>query len=853
MNSDTAKNALTHDDAIKRAEAILNVSYKLFLDLHLGKETYQGKTTIIFETNTVNDITIDFTGSEITNLILNSISIEKPDWDGHKINLPKNLMQTHNIVEIIYVNNYDHTGDGFHQFIDPEDNEEYLYSNFEPYSAHKLFPCFDQPDIKATYKLEVSAPNKWKIVHNSSIDNTSSLPDQRLHHEFLKTEKFSTYLFALICGPYEEFREKHNDIDLGFYCRQSLTKYLDTDELFQITKEGLDFFVDFFDYPYPFGKYDQIFVPEYNAGAMENVAAITFNEAFIFRDPPTENQRSQRAEVILHEMAHMWFGDLVTMKWWNDLWLNESFATYMAYLAMVNATRFTNAWQSFNSGMKNWAYRQDQLVTTHPIAGTVEDTDQTLLNFDGITYGKGAATLKQLAATMGIEGFRSGIQLYFKKYEYGNATLHQFLDALQEGLLLHGEKRDLHEWAYKWLETASVNTIKIDWDSASNQITSMAIEQSASDDHPTLRPHFLEIALVETKNNNFHVKSIPINFDTSIAKVEDAKGLAKPDFIFPNYNDHGFIKVSLDDHSLNFAKSHLEVINDPLLRQLTWQSLWNMVRDQSLPSIEYLQLGSTKLPLETDFELVQSVLATMNATLSRYVPNEQKTAIASHLFDESYKLLNSDLSDNLRIIWTRALISFAMNTTNIQLCLNLADGIEKIENLNVDQDMRWNIAIKAIAYNFPNSAQRLEAEKLRDKSDRGERQFLRGLVSQDDLEIKHDAWQKFLDEGYGSLHLTRAAMSGFYWWQQENTLTNFNENFFSIIENIFENNENEFSRTFFDTLFPPWVDEKILIQARQLHAQLDDNSPLLNRLLLEAIDDLERAIQCQLFAESVSK
>ena len=252
MNLDTAKNVLTHKDAQKRAETIRNVSYNLSIDMHSGKETYQGKITIIFEVSDDDNVIVDFTGSEIVTLVLNETFVGNPDWDGHKLNLPQNLIQKNNTVEVTYINQYDHTGDGFHQFIDPEDNEEYLYSNFEPYGAHKLFPCFDQPDIKATYHLEVSAPSKWKVIHNSPINKTSSLPDQRLHHEFLKTEKFSTYLFALICGPYAEFREKHYDIDLGFYCRQSLTKYLDTDELFQITKEGLDFFADFFDYPYHF-------------------------------------------------------------------------------------------------------------------------------------------------------------------------------------------------------------------------------------------------------------------------------------------------------------------------------------------------------------------------------------------------------------------------------------------------------------------------------------------------------------------------------------------------------------------------------------------------------------------------
>src|SRR5262249_46392653 len=321
-----------------------------------------------------------------------------------------------------YENEYDHTGDGFHQFVDPEDGETYFYTNFEPFKQHRLFPGFDQPDIKAEYRVSVTAPSEWVVLSNGVSDVEEPAEGGRTRHIFEPFARYSTYLFALAVGPYHGFQEEHEGIPLGFYCRQSLVKYLppdDVDELFTITRQGLEFFGEFFDYPYPFTKYDQIFVPEFNAGAMENIGLVTHYERMVFRDPPTDSQRLSRAEIILHEMAHMWFGDLVTMKWWNDLWLNESFATYMAALAIAEATRWSDqAWKAFNSGMKTWAYRQDQLVTTHPITPTVPDTDQTVLNFDGITYGKGASALQQLVAAIGVERFRDGMRRYFKRYAY---------------------------------------------------------------------------------------------------------------------------------------------------------------------------------------------------------------------------------------------------------------------------------------------------------------------------------------------------------------------------------------------------------------------------------------------------
>ncbi len=839
------RDVLTESEAISRAQRVSDVSYELSLDLAGGQQRYRGHCTAGFALQGEGSLFLDFEGEEISELILNGSVVESPAWDGHRLTLPPELLAPANTLSIRYRNEYDHTGAGFHQFIDPEDGEEYLYSNFEPFSAHRLFPCFDQPDIKATYRLRVTAPSAWEVVHNVAADESSPSDDGRTRHEFGQTERFSTYLFALVCGPYAAFRDRHGDIALGFFCRRSLAPHLDQDELFEITKQGLDFFGEFFDYPYPFGKYDQIFVPEFNAGAMENIGAVTFAEVFVFRDRPTDNQRLNRAEVILHEMAHMWFGDLVTMRWWNDLWLNESFATYMSYLALDSATRFEHPWQVFNSGMKNWAYRQDQLVTTHPIAGDVADTDQTFLNFDGITYGKGAAAINQLVAAMGLPAFRSGMRRYFRRHEYGNTTLSEFLDALEAGLRSVGDERDLHAWARLWLETPSLNTLATSWESRDGLISAMQLEQTTSGGYETLRPHTVEIALVRGLGGGAAIESVPATLDAAAASVPAAVGHETPELVFPNHEDHDFVKVALDRASIEFIRAHLERIDDPLLRQLIWQALWMMVRDQQLPATDYVFLAAAKVTTETNPQLVEATLQTVAATVGRYVPDQLKADVAHSAFELAWQALNKVEDPDLRIIWSRALINFALSDDDISRCARLADGELSVPGVSIDQNMRWEIAVRSVAMALPAAWERVLAELERDPSDRGQRQRLRAETSVPDRSVKEAAWERFLAEGYGSLHLTRAAMSGFHWWCQRDLLADYTERFFQGIASVFEAEENEFSSAYFASLFPTRVEQLVLSRSEELLATLDEQQLLLQRMLRESNDDLARALRCR--------
>jgi aminopeptidase N len=586
-----------------------------------------------------------------------------------------------------------------------------------------------------------------------------------------------------------------------------------------------------------------MFVPEFNAGAMENVAAVTHSESYIFRDPPTENQRRTRAETLLHEMAHMWFGNLVTMRWWNDLWLNESFATYMSYLALDGATRFTGVWEDFHSGMKAWAYRQDQLVTTHPIAATVADTDETFLNFDGITYGKGAAVLKQLVATIGIDRFREGMRSYFRRFEWGNATLHDFLSALQEG-----SGRDLIAWAKLWLETASLNTISSAWESDGERLTSMALTQAAPPEYPTLRPHHLEIALGHDENGTLSVQSLPASIEGPEAEVVQARGLRRPALVFPNHNDHAFAKIALDPISLDYARAHLERVTDPLLRSLLWTSLWHMVRDQQLRATDYLRLVADKIGHETDLELIESILGYAQAALARYVSEPRREAAFHAFFRRCWDGLRAAAEGDAQIVWARALIGVAIVPEDLALCERLADGLESVPGLTVDQDMRWSIVVRAVAYGRPDAEERLAAERRRDESDRGQRAALRASTARPTPATKAEAWEKFHGEGYGSLHLTSAAMGGFHWVVQRDLCAPYVERFFEQVPRVFEERTKEFASAYFGNLFPQYrVEEAMLHRSERLLAEVAGRNAMLERMLREANDDLQRAIRCRAY------
>jgi aminopeptidase N len=842
-----ARDVLTEEEAQQRATRVSDTSYDIALDLVAGQSTYRGDVTIRFNTSGAGPLFLDFRGREIELLEVNGLHID-PDWTGYRLTLPAEAVSGSMAVHVVYVNDYDTTGDGFHRFVDPEDGAEYVYTNFEPYEAHRLYPCFDQPDIKARYEFSVTAPAEWAVFSNAPIDSTEDAGAGRTLHRFARTELFSSYLTALIGGAYVHRSTEHNGVSLRLYARASMERYLDDQapEIFEITTQGMDFYSDLFAQPYPFGvKYDQVFVPEYNSGAMENVACVTYNEAYLFRDPPTDNERLDRAETFLHELAHMWFGNLVTMRWWNDLWLNESFATYISYLAMTSATRFRNAWKVFNYRIKRWAYQTDQLPTTHPIAGTAADTEIAFLNFDGITYGKGASVLKQLAKYIGLDSFRDGLRLYFRRHAWGNATLADFLACLEEA---HGAS--LENWSEKWLRTASVNTIAAKWHAADGKIADVEIEQTAPADHPTLRPHAFEIALISEGATGLAVESQPAWIDAAQTDLPELRGHAAPSLVFPNYGDHAYAKVALDERSLDFVRANLSRVDDDLLRELLWMSLWEMVRDRQLRSTEYLAIARERIGSEPDRDILDMAVERAALALARFVPESRRTDEAHLWFEAALELLGAAKEADHQILWARSAVAVAASADDVARLATATAKDEPVTGFVLDQEMRWLVAIKAVAFGLPNADELLAMEAARDRSDRGRRAMLRAEASRPTEAAKAEAWERINGEGYGSFHLTRAAMQGFYWPHQKRLLETYEDRFFDQVRTVFETRDHPFARSYLLSLYPAYMGEPdVLERSHGLLSQLNGSLPTLTRQLTEAADDLDRVIKVRAFAD----
>ncbi|MAG30541.1 MAG: aminopeptidase N, partial [Deltaproteobacteria bacterium] len=531
------------------------------------------------------------------------------------------------------------------------------------------------------------------------------------------------------------------------YCRKSLKRFFDHEEVFEITRQGFAFYEDHFGQPYPFGKYDQLFVPEYNSGAMENVGCVTFNESQVFRDPPTDTQRLVRAEVVLHELAHMWFGNLVTMKWWDGLWLNESFATYISFLAMSEATRFQDGWENFLGTIKTWAYREDQKPTTHPISGVVKDTDETFLNFDGITYGKGAAVLKQLRAAIGGEAFRDGLRLYFDRHAWGNTTIEDFLAPLGEA-----SGKDLDSWAASWLETSGVNVLR-------PEIGANGVELRQDPDaaDARLRPHRVDVSLFTGDDALSATRTWALDIDgASTPLAGDVPGTSR--LLWANHGDHAYARVFLDDASLACVQERLSDVDDPLVRMGLWGTLWEMLRDGAIPPAEFIALAARFLPRESKPEILETNLRLSGVALARYAAPAKRAALGSTLFEAACNALTAtETGCDRQLIWGRAIPPFIASKSDATTFLGWLDDAAP-GALPVDQGLRWRILQKASAFGLADVAARLDIESERDPSHRGKKARFAADTSWPDADRKRGLFERFADPD-DSADLLKAGMA----------------------------------------------------------------------------------------------
>ena len=834
------KSVLEREFAESRKKQIGDIYYDLSLRFEPKSDKYSGNCKIKFYLkNKGKGISFESI-SDIKKIWVNGKEA-KYQRNGAFVMLEEGLEEgKENEIEVEYEAKYDHTGDGLHQFIDPEDGNEYIYSNFEPYDAHRMFPCFDQPDLKAVLKLTIEIPHEWESVSNE-LGTEEKKGDKKIV-SFKETKKLSTYLFHLSLGKYRYFEEFYKGMRMRIYFRKSVEKYVPKEDIFNWTRQGLDFYSDFFDYPYPFDKYDQLFVPEFNSGAMENPGAITFSERYLVRHKPTRTDRAALANTLIHEMAHMWFGDLVTMKWWDDLWLNESFADFMAHFVMVKATEFTDAWGDFYV-RKSWAYYQDQLRTTHPIAANAEDTDVAFSNFDGISYAKGASVLKQLLFYVGEENFRKGIRDYFKKYEWQNTELKDFLGCFEKAC-----NQELKEWFDAWIKTTGVNSTLSNFDFSGEKIINFKIIQEPSKDNNLLRNHKTKIAFFYGGEPGVLNPEIikEVNYSGSETKVENLNAPEKNfKFVLLNYEDWDYSKSKFDSHSMKNILENVNSIDNSLTRHVIYGSLWEIVKDAEFSPKEFFNLLIKNAPSEKDLLLLERMALKIKTILTYYANDKTFKDNCERLFELSLQMMGSDIDMDKKSVWF-SLLNFSVTGVSdrkkADTLLMILNGEINFKNFEFDQDKRWNSIAVLNSIGHENANDILEKEMDVDKSDRGQKKA--AVAKASSLKNKKEFWDMFLFGKEKSSDYLKDAMGGFYWRHQKENLREYIDLFLKDINSLFEKHDNDYLKHFFLRLFPGiYVEDDLLNKIKKHLEELGRPNKLLNKYLKEGLDDLERALK----------
>jgi len=831
---------LTRDEATTRARLIADASYDVSLDLTAGEEIFLVDATIRFACTEPGASTFaEFVAPLVHEISLNGEPLDPAEvFDGTRIRLPS--LAARNELRVRADGGYQRNGIGMHRAVDPVDGEVYCYSDAEPYEIHRVYPCFDQPDIKAPFTFTVVAPAGWEVASNRSPLERPAQGSAGTWR-FPPTAMMPTYITCVAAGPYHVARDRHGDIDLGLWCRKTLAPYLEAEEIFEITKQGFDFYAKAFDYPYPFGKYDQLFVPEFNSGAMENIGCVTFNEEYLFRSKVTDAARERRAEVILHEMAHMWFGNLVTMRWWDDLWLNESFASWAAVFSEAGATRWRNAWVTFADSEKTWAYRQDQLASTHPIVADIPDINSTKVNFDGITYAKGASVLKQLVAYVGEDAFLTGLRGYFRRHEYGNTELSDFLTALEEA-----SGRDLQMWAKEWLQAAGVNTLRPSFEIAGKSYRSFAIAQEAPEDNPTLRSHRIAVGLYDTADGSL-VRRRQVELDIVGAKtpVTDLEGEPVPDLLLLNDDDLSFAKIRLDRRSFSALVDRLHLLSDPLARTLCWSAAWDMTRDAEIPARSYVDLVLGNIGGETEIGVVQSLLAQAASAVNLYGDPANRVPaldrLASHALDA---LREAAPGGDQQLVWARCFIGSAQREEHLTHVRALLESEEAEEGLSIDTDLRWLI-VRSLASAGAAGDEIIEREVQRDPTDKGRREAAAARAARPTAEAKAEAWAALTGAPALPYSVLRATIGGFQNAGQREILEPYRERYFEVLARIWETSELEVALGFTSGLYPRVVIDQATIDSTDRYFANERPPAPLRRLLLEGRDDVQRALQAR--------
>jgi aminopeptidase N len=848
---------LTRNEARDRARLLAVDSYAVELDLTAGEKTFTSVTVVTFRCTSPGSTSfIELEAEKVSEITLNGRAVDTSAFGNGRIALPP--LAENNELRIVAECAYSRTGEGLHRFTDPVDGEVYLYTHFEPADAHRLFACFDQPDMKATFEFTVIAPAGWIVASNNAPDVAGEpagelgLPEGsgpsvsgagRVRWHFPPTRVMSTYITAVCAGPYHEVRDSYEGIPLGIYCRRSLAEFLDPAEILEVTKQGFEFYHEAFGMRYPFGKYDQLFVPEFNQGAMENAGCVTFLEEYVFRSRVTDAYREARAETILHEMAHMWFGNLVTMRWWDDLWLNESFATFAGTLALAEATRWSGAWTTFAQLFKTVAYRQDQLPSTHPISADIPDIQAVEVNFDGITYYKGASVLKQLVAYVGLDNFLAGVRRYFDRHAWGNAALNDLLAALEET-----SGRDLASWSKEWLESAGVNTLRPEFEvGADGAFTSFAVLQEAPPGHPALRTQRIAIGLYDRGADGIRRRHrTELDVTGARTQVSALTGHQRPDLVLINDDDLGYAKIRLDESSLRTVVSGVGDIAESLPAALCWTAAWDMCRDAEMRARDYLRLVTSGVASVRDITVAQNLLRQAVMAVQRYAdPAWRETGLIAFADAVHSMLQAAKPGSDRQLAYAQALGRTAISHAHLALLAGLLEGTISIDGLAVDTDFRWLLLHRLVSRGVAGETQ-IRAEFERDHTSAGERHAARCRAAIPEPEAKLAAWEKIVNGNTMTNALFRATITGFADPDQADLLEPFIDRYFEVVGDIWRTWTSDMAQYFVSLAYPVAISERI-IAITDDYIEREKPPAALRRLLVESRDGVERAVRAQAF------
>ncbi|MEU4383306.1 aminopeptidase N [Micromonospora echinofusca] len=839
---------LTQVEATERARLLDVTGYDISLDLSSAvraaeARTFRSRTEVRFRCTEPGASTfIELAADSVRSATLNGAPVDLGDWSAEK-GLTLSGLDSDNTLVVEADFAYSNSGQGLHRAVDPVDGETYLYSQFETADAQRVYACFDQPDLKSVYTWHATVPEHWKVISNMPVEREEAAGEGLKTVHFTTSVRMSTYITALCAGPYHEVRDSHDGIDLGAFCRASMAPHLDSDDLFLVTKQGFDFFHEQFGVRYPLPKYDQLWVPDFNAGAMENFGCVTHAEAhYLFRSQVTDYEYEQRANTILHELAHMWFGDLVTMRWWNDLWLNESFAEWASHWCNTHATRFTEAWTTFLSIRKNWGYRQDQLSSTHPVYCEMPDLEAVEVNFDGITYAKGASVLKQLVAYVGEEPFLAGLRAYFAKHAWGNATFDDLLSELEAA-----SGRELRKFAAQWLETAQVNTLRPELTiGADGTYEQVVVLQEAPAGHPTLRTHRIGVGLYDlTDGRLVRRERHEVDVTGDRTEVSALRGVPAADVLLLNDDDLTYTKLRLDERSMATVVQHIAGFESSLARALCWTAAWDMTRDAELAARDYVALVLAGLPAETDINLVNAALRQANTTLTYYAdPAWAPTGWAELARTARTALAAAEAGSGFQLTWARAYAQAARSAEDLATLRGWLAGNDVPAGLAIDTELRWAVLDALVANGAAGTAE-IEAELAGDRTASGEREAAYAHALVPTAENKAAVWAELTGPEALPNWRNRALLQGFTHPAQTELTAPYREKYFAVVGQVWGSRDSEPAQEFAQLAYPMFLVDEETVAATDAWLAGDGHPASLRRLVAEGRDGVVRALRAR--------